>query len=134
MVEFDRGNVVGRECEAPCDVLETVLLDDEPVNVGPVPTLLASTVEFRDMKGKVLSLHELDALGAWVLVKRVLLVLIKGAVEDGEAGDVLAPVVRFEASDVNVSVDVYDSVLVLVALGSDEDSLVTKSPEKLDDL
>lgn len=118
--------MVGSECEAPYGVLEVMLLDAAADNVVPGTVVLKKIVVFKDIKGKVLSLQELGALGTWVLDWNVLLVFVKGAVEEGGTRDVSAPVMEFEACEVKVRVDVYDSVLVLVILGEDEDSLSEK--------
>lgn len=52
-------------------------------------------------------------------------------VERREAEEVLVPVVRLRDSDVNVRVDVHDSVLVLVTLAADEVSLSEKLGSRL---
>lgn len=64
---------MGSECEAPCGVLDVMLLGAEAVSVVPKVLVI---VEFRGMKGKVLRLQELGAPRVTVLVKIVLLVLV----------------------------------------------------------
>lgn len=99
IVVFDSGKVVGSECEAPCGVLEDVLLDAATVKVVPVPPstgvcvvefgcgkggfeeTLTIIVELTVVQVEVLSRHEVDSIGVRVLVEPVLLVIAEGAVE-----------------------------------------------------